>query len=229
MLPLLLARAALAQEAATPEDPLPIAGDAWPARVTAYALPPQRLRYLTDEAPARRCAVQLRLGPTGDMEVSPGACPAPMVEDALAATRAWRLTPIAPDPTGPSRFTVTYVMNYSATLGVTTLHAEIDPGRDDRWARGAAGVKLVHAAEPDRPLRGKLTGRLRAAGATPGTCRLGVEVNVAGGAQITDASACPAPLLPDATERVGRARFNPRTVDGAAMPDQIVVEIPYEG
>ena len=227
MLALLLPLCALAQDAVSPEDPLPIAGTAWPAVVTAYALPTHKLAYLTDDAPLRTCAVLVKLGQFGAMSVEAGECPAPMADDAVSITRAWRFAPVEPDPPSGNELVVTYVLQYSEKLGVTTLHAEIDPGADHAWERGAPGVKLVHRAGPARPLDVKLSGKLRKAGAAPGSCRLRVEVAETGAVMSAEPVECPAPLAADAAERVKKARFDPKTVDGTPMADRVEVEVRY--
>lgn len=223
---LLLALTALAQDATGVDPPLPIVGVPWSASVSAYALPPQRVSWITDDAPLRSCLVLVDLSPDASFVVSPGACAPGMAEETMAAARAWRFQ-VPEGAEGVSRLELRFVLQYSATLGATTLHAEVDPGAAHLDLGGVPGLKLVHPATLVEPLTAKLPKPARKAGLGPSACAVRARVDVRGRVAEASATDCPETLRPDALKRVGKARFTPRTVDGLSYSDEVTVRVEY--
>lgn len=225
----LTAQAQPAPEAARLDPPLPAAGDPWSAQVTAYALPPQDVGWITDEAPARACEVEVAVSVKGEHTVSPlpvSGCPQGMLDAAVAATGSWRF--LAPEGAeGPTRLRVRYVFLYNATLGTTTLHAELDPGAAFTDERGAPGLMLVHRAGPPEPITAKLPKKAKKAGVGPTTCTFLAQVDAGGGVLSLAPRACPDRLSEDAARRLRAARLDPKTVDGLAYPDETVLTVSY--
>lgn len=229
MLLLALPLAALAQEAVGLNPPLPAAASPWAAEILAYALPPQDVRWLTDDAPWRACAVELNISPDGAFTVEPRpaeGCPEGLLLAAVEASRAWRLR--APEGAlGTSRLRVAYVMQYSATLGTTTLHAEVDPGLENADLQGAPGLQLVHRAGPREPIEAKLPKSAKKAGLGPTLCALRASVDASGGLVSAAPAQCPEALVADARKRLAKARLDPKTVDGMPYADEVIIGISY--
>lgn len=217
---------ALAQDALTLSEPLPIAGQPHPATVTAFALPPQKVAYITDDALTRACEIVVTLQPDGATALAAAACPPPMIEDARAITGQWRFI-ADPAATGPTTLRVRYVLVYSAALGTTTLHAEIDPGADHLDIEGSPGLKLVHPATLAAPLEAKLPKSAAKAGLGPTECKLKATVDARGKVAATAVVACPEALLKDASKRVRGAKFSPYAVDGNASATEVEVSVRY--
>lgn len=217
---------ARAQEAARVDPPLPVHGDPWTAQIQAYALPPQDVRWLTDDAPTRTCSLDLSLRPDGGFDAHAVACPEGMAVAAEEATRSWSFV-VPSGVEGPTRLRVDYVFQYSATLGTTTLHAEVDPGVEARAERGVPGLQLVHRAGPKAPIEAKLPKAARKAGLGALTCRIEVSVGADGRAGEARAIECPDVVVSDALQRVRGARMLARTVDGMLYEDRVVVEVSY--
>lgn len=231
MLTLLLALspAALAQDATTLTEPLPIAGQPWSALVTAFALPPQKASFITTDAPLHACELTLTLQPSGAFESTAGSCPEPMRPAALEAARQWRFAPESLETaTGPTTLHLSFVLQYSEVLGATTLHAEIDPGAANTALSGAPGVQLVHRAALVRPLEVKLSKRQVKRGWTATTCSYTASIGANG--SVTDlkpVGECAPAVNLDATDRIRDARWLPKTVDGAAYPDVVPASVTY--
>lgn len=225
---LALLGAALAQDATTLTEPLPIAGQPWSALVTAFALPPQKAAFITTDAALHVCELTLTLQPSGAFEAVVGRCPEPMAPAALEAARQWRFAPASVDlAVGPTKMGLAFVMQYSEVLGATTLHAELDPGGANTALQGAPGVQLVHRAAMTRSLDVKLSKKQIKAGVTPTECRFAVDVSAIAKVTSTRALACPEPLLADAVKRLNNARWLPRTVDGVPYEDAVEASVNY--
>lgn len=228
LLALALLPSAWAQEAARVDPPLPVHGDPWSAEIRTYALPPQDVRWLTDDAPFRSCSVDLSLRPDGGFDVRAGTCPEGMAAAAEGATRAWSFG-VPQGVEGPTRLRVDYVFQYSATLGTTTLHAEVDPGAAARAEQGVPGLQLVHRAGPKAPIEAKLPKAAKKAGLGALTCKVEVQVGADGRPGQARALDCPEPVAADAVRRVSGARMYARTVDGMLYEDRVVVDVSYGG
>ena len=220
--PLLLLPIAFAQDAARLDPPLPIQGDPAAAQVAAFALPPQRVEYITDEAEYRSCTVRVQMGPGEIVDARPGECPPQMAPDAVAASRNWRFE-------APSATTVEirYVMRYSATLGLTTLHAEVDPGAAHGEEEGAPGLQLVRPPTLKGALKAKLPKAARAAGLGGATCTVRVLVDPFGKVAEALPQDCAPELSADAAGRVQASRWRPHTVDGQPEVGETEVVIAY--
>ncbi len=226
----LLWPAALAQEAARLDPPLPAAASPWSLAIKGYALPPQDLRWITDEAPARACEVRVAVSKLGVPEPSaipsPG-CPEGMSAAAVEATRSWRFE-VDEAAEGPTALEIRYVLNYNATLGTTTLHAEVDPGAEHADERGAPGLMLVHRAGPREPVVGKLPKKAKKAGVGPGACVVLARVDAGGALLGSTPVDCPEALQADAARLLGKARLDPKTVDGMPYADEVRLTVRYE-
>lgn len=228
LLLLLASRLALAGEGITLDPPLPVAGEPWSATATAWDLPPQRPEYLTEEVEELRCPLRLEIQPDGSHQVDGSACPASMVEDALAAAGRWSFAPVEAE--GPTVAGLQYVVRYSHSLGAMTLHAEVDPGAGAARAgvEGRPGLKLVHEARPDKPLVRKLPGKAAKAGLGDTACHFRVRVGTSGRALETLVLDCPDALVEDATRRAVKARYIPTRVDGRSQEDVVDVQVTYQ-
>lgn len=226
---LTLTAPALAQDATTLSEPLPIAGSAWSALVTAFALPPQKASFITTDAPLHACALSLALQPSGSFEASVGDCPEPMKADALAAARQWRFAPESLEAAqGPTRLDLRFVLQYSEVLGATTLHAEIDPGAAHTELSGAPGVQLVHRASVVRPVEVKLSKKQVKQGLGATSCAFQATIGANGSvSELAPVAECPPALHLDATKRLRDARWLPRTVDGVPYPDTVPAVVTY--
>lgn len=219
---------ALAQDAITLAEPLPIAGAPWSALVTALALPPQKASFITSDAAFHACELSLTLQPSAAFEASVGDCPEPMKEAALDAARQWRFAPANLDSAvGPTTLKLRFVLQYSAVLGATTLHAEIDPGAANTALEGSPGLKLVHGASMSHDLEVKLSRRQVKAGLTATECRFVADISPIAQVVETRVVSCPEPLADDAVKRLKNARWLPRTVDGVAYDDRVEVSVRY--
>ena len=216
-LSLLLSGVALAQDSSPVDPPIPTASAPWTAVITAYALPPQKVEYLTDDQQWRSCVVRLVVRPDGAHSVTAGECPEPMKADAVLATEQWRFAP-APGAkaAGTATLSLTYQLQYSAALGVTTLHAEVDPGPTGADLEGRPGLVLIHGPYEDAELLPQLPRAAKKAGISSGTCLVKVQVGVDGRASATAVDGCDATLAADARALVAKSRWTPRTVDGQA-------------
>lgn len=229
LLPLLLLPGlALAQDSSAVDPPIPTSSTPWLAVITAYALPPQKVEYLTDDQQWRSCVMRVDVDPGGAHTVTAGACPAPMQADAVRATEQWRF---APGPgvsaTGPTTLSLTYQLQYSAALGVTTLHAEVDPGPTGADLEGRPGLVLIHGPLVQAPIAAKLPKAARKAGIQGGACQVSLRVGADGRASTTAVDGCDATLATDARARVDKSRWTPRTVDGQPRAADALITVNY--
>jgi Gram-negative bacterial TonB protein C-terminal len=230
LLPLLLALSppAHAQDSSAVDPPIPTSSSPWLAVITAYALPPQKVEYLTDDQQWRSCVMHVAVDPSGTHTVTAGACPAPMQADAVLATEQWRF---APGPgvsaAGPTTLTLTYQLQYSAALGVTTLHAEVDPGPSGADLEGRPGLVLIHGPLIEADIATKLPKAARKAGVLGGSCQVSLRVGADGRASTTEVVGCDETLAADARARVDKSRWTPRTVDGQARAADAMVTLNY--
>lgn len=219
---------ALAQDATTLSEPLPIAGAPWSALVTALALPPQKASFITSDAAFHTCELTVTLQPSAAFELSVGACPEPMREAALDAARQWRFAPASlEEAVGPTTLKLSFVLQYSEVLGATTLHAEIDPGPANTALQGSPGLKLVHRAALSHDLEVSLSRKQVKAGVTATECRFVADLSPIAKVTATRTVACPEPLVADAVKRLNNARWLPKTVDGVAYEDTVEVSVTY--
>lgn len=220
---LLLLGAALAQEAVTPPEPIPLAGEPRAAEALAYALLPGGGEYLTDDAEWRSCAVRVSLHADGGFEPTLADCPDAMAVDALRATLQWRFAPGEGDTT----LTITYHLRYSATLAVTTLHAEVDPGPEGEGLQGPPGVKLVRPPTLLKPVKAKVPKAAKKAGVTGGDCTLRAKVDVEGHVQALNVVSCPEGLAVDAMSRGADSRWRAATIDGLPVAAEADLVLRY--
>lgn len=213
----------LAQDAIPLPEPLPVRGEPVGAQVLAFALPQQKVAYITEDAPTHTCEIAVSLAADGAFELAPGPCPEPMQSDALDVTRQWRFAP----PAQPTALRVRYVLTYSAMLGATTLHAELDPGADHLDAVGVPGVKLVHPVTLIEPIEAALPKSAIKAGLGPTTCTLDVTVDARGAVAAAAIRECPEPLAKDALKQSKKARFSPLTEDGDSRATQTTLRVGY--
>lgn len=210
---------AAAQVPTAPGEPVTIAADPAPVRVTGYFLPRHDPAWITDEAPTRSCTVAVRLAPDGALEVTPRTCPEPMPAAMVAATRAWTFGPVD----APTTFEVRYVVTYSELIAAMMLHAEVDPGEERAFAgdRGSPGLRLVHPARlvASKPARAK--------GVAPARCTLRLTIDGNGRVARWEPLDCPVALRPAAQKALRRWRYTPRIEDAMTMPERVDVEVPF--
>jgi hypothetical protein len=219
-----LLAAALADDAAAPDHPLPIDAEPYDVRVVAYLVPPPDVAWITSEAPAFRCSLEVTYEPAGETGVggvgaTPSACPDVMVAPLSGATAGWRFEPVDPASKGPTKFAVHWVLRYTPTIGVMTLSAEVDPGEEAAFAgeTGVPGVKLVREARPKKEVHPKLPKSAAKAGVAAGaTCALHVTVDASGrvAAPAPAEAGCPEALMAAGTKAAKKWRFSPKVVDG---------------
>ncbi|MCK6504226.1 energy transducer TonB [Myxococcota bacterium] len=216
-------RPAVAAEGGIPlEPPVPVAGRPWSALATAWALPPQRVEYLTEEVDRLPCPVAITLQPDGIATADADACPEAMRAAALEAAAQWTFQPVDPGP-APATLGLTFVVRYNAELGAMTLFAELDPGPAHAFEEGRPGLKLVRpatprGADPGR-LEGKLKGKQRKAGLAAADCALRVRVGPDGRATESLVVSCPLELAAGSQALALGARWEPGTVDGQPVED----------
>lgn len=205
---MLLVALARAQDAVSVE-PLPIVGDPAPTTVIAYALPRPDPAFLESEARFHVCEVRVDWGPTPAYEAP--ACTEAFGPAALAAARQWSFGE-------PARVRLRFLLRYEEAIGTLSTSAEIDPGRKEAFAGviGAPGLRMVHPAEPRRPIR------LKQKDLAPGSCRVRVAVDAAGRVREATSVDCAENA---AVEAAKKAKFWPRVVDGVTQPDEVVVEV----
>jgi hypothetical protein len=227
LLPLVSARAR-AQDASTVDPPLPAASAPWSVEVRAYALPPQKVEYLTDDAPTRSCEVRVRVRPDGSHDATAGTCPEAMKADAVAATLQWRFAPAAGvQARDVATLSLRYHLQYSATLGFTTLYAELDPGPGGAGLEGRPGLQLVHGPTQTSAWDGRLPKAAKKAGVTGGTCAVALTVGVDGRASVRSVGGCAESLQEAARSGAAKTRWTPRTVDGQARPHDLELLLPF--
>lgn len=216
-------RPALAADGGIPLDPpVPVAGRPWSALATAWALPPQRVEYLTEEVDRLPCPVAFTLQPDGAATVDASACPESMRAAAQEAAALWTFQPVQPGPQ-PTTLGLTFVVRYNAELGAMTLFAELDPGAAHAFEEGRPGLKLVRPATPRGSdpgvLEGKLKGKQRKAGLGATDCALRVRVGPDGRARESLVVSCPAALSAGSQALAMGARWEPGTIDGQPVED----------
>jgi hypothetical protein len=220
--------AALAQDAATPETPLPIEGAPWSVQATAYAVPPPDPAWITTEERFHTCRVLVALLKGSEPRYTPVDCPETFAAAAVAATSQWKFEPPA-DASGETTFEIDYVARYEEKLGSLSIHAEVDPGEDEAFAGavGAPGVKLVHPAKPTKTYSPKVPGPARKAGVQPTTCPARVQLDTRGKVAQVELGECPEALRAAAEAAALKWRFTPRVVDANTEPDVVPIEIAF--
>jgi hypothetical protein len=212
---------ALAQDPVEVAEPFPIRGDSWHATVSAYALPVQDPRWLTDDRRVRTCRVLVTLTPGGQLTTTTPDCPDALATATAEATAAWRFDP-ADDAAGDSHVEVVYVVGYDGTIGTMTMHAEVDPGDEavETGERGPPGVKLVRHPRPTKEKHAK------ARDTAP--CDVELIVDIKGKVASTGATTCPDEVAADASKAASKWRFLPLAVDGLEQPGTTTATIRFD-
>jgi hypothetical protein len=223
---------AIHEEPGVPEEPFPVDGWPWDVRATAFLLPVQDAAWLTDDAPFHMCPVDVSwtvAGPS-EVQVSP-ECHPPMAAPCELATRSWHFeAQDAMTATGSTRFTIRYVYRYSAQVGTTTLHAEVDPGEAAALDGqvGPPGVKLVHPARASREVTPRLPRAARNAGLYAGACPVDLTVDPEGRPrEVRARPECPEQLAEAGVKAAGKWRFVPRVVDAVTEPEAVTVVVAF--
>ncbi|MBN1337290.1 MAG: energy transducer TonB [Deltaproteobacteria bacterium] len=223
---------AIHEEPSEPEEPFPVDGWPWDARVLAFLLPVQDVSWLTDDAPFHTCSVNVTWAAgTEPVARAMPDCHPPMVGPCEAATRRWRFEPLdASAAEGETRFAIRYVYRYSEQVGATTLHVEVDPGEVaafDGWV-GPPGVKLVHPARVRKEVTPRLPRSARKAGMGAGACPVTLTVDPGGRPrEIRAREECPEVLREAGLEAASRWRFSPRVVDAVTAPETLTVVVAF--
>lgn len=228
--PLVLLPLALAQDVSVPPEPIPVEGVPVSVVVVAYLIPPQDPAWLTDAAQFRTCRVQVTFAPDAPVEATPLSCPEPMGTAVTQATRDWEYRLADKASTDATRFTVEWVFRYEEKLGLTTLHAEVDPGEDMAFTGvvGPPGVKLVHPAAVRKEVRARVPRKARKAGIEATPCAGRAELDQAGGPVRVEWTSCPDELRSAAGKALSKWSFTPRVVDGFTERDLVPVTVTFK-
>lgn len=228
LLAVLLAGRAPPPPKLTPVNPfLPVVSAPWAVQITAFALPTPKPTWWTEGPAILECAVQVVVQPDASLSASAGACPAPMVEDALVAARLWRFAPV---DVSLAQGGTTAELRFLATLvegAAPMVTATVDPGADHTALAGPPGLSLVHRAYTTTPMEVTLSRAQKKDGLLPGDCHVTGAVSAQGVIGGLSVGECPTGLRGEAKQRVANARWLPRTVDGAPTEDSVAVVVRF--
>ncbi len=218
-----LARTANADQA------IPVMGDPWPILLSGYEIPPQDPSWITDYSRFHGCRIRVTVTAESQVSTQVLECPETMAQACGAALENWRLAPADAQSTGSSSFVVNWVARYEQSLGLMTLHAELDPGHDAAFAglSGPPGIQLVHHAEPTKKKLPKIPRKARSMGIQEATCAATFDVDPRGKPSGVEISDCPRALVEAATGAAMRWRFSPMVIDGMTAVDRVTEAIVF--